>query len=118
GDYMALRFKVADQVFGRREAEQDLRDGHIVLASDARGVATFVRFDEGGALAAGETRLRYRIRAGRVKFATNAFFFQEGHAERYESARYGEFRVAADGEAILTDLCDQNLVSLSDPEQP
>jgi uncharacterized membrane-anchored protein len=48
--------------------------------------------------------LRYRVRNGELKFATNAFFFQEGTAKRYEGARYGEFRVAPDGELLLTGL--------------
>lgn len=43
------------------------------------------------------------------KFATNSFFFQEGHAMDYAKARYGEFRVAGSGECILTGLRDENL---------
>lgn len=39
--------------------------------------------------------------------ATNAFFFQEGHAERYEKAHYGEFRVDKEGELLLTALYDE-----------
>jgi len=56
--------------------------------------------------------MQYRIRDRQVKFATNAFFFQEGHAQDYVKARYGEFRVAASGECILTGLRDENLVQL------
>jgi len=44
------------------------------------------------------------MRDGRPKFATNAFFFQEGDAGLYEAARYGEFRVDDDGELLLTGL--------------
>ncbi|MET0346848.1 MAG: GDYXXLXY domain-containing protein [Casimicrobiaceae bacterium] len=40
------------------------------------------------------------------KLGTNAFFFEEGTGDRYAGARYGEFRVAPDGEAILTGLRD------------
>jgi hypothetical protein len=67
-------------------------------------VASFVRLDDGTPLAADELRVRYRIRDGRPKFATNAFFFQEGDAELYDAARYGEFRVDDDGELLLTGL--------------
>lgn len=105
GDYMALRYRVADEAFGRG-ATQRVDDGHIVVRLDPNGVAAFRRFDEGGPLAADEARLRYRIRNGQPKFATNAYFFEEGHAQDYASARYGEFRVAPDGEAILTGLRD------------
>jgi len=33
-------------------------------------------------------------------------FFQEGHAERYQNARFGEFRVGPDGKAILIRMRD------------
>ena len=114
GDYMALRFKVADDAFGRRPAKE-ATDGRIVVKLDERGVGSFVRRDGGEPLAAGEMPLRYRIRNGEVKFATNAFFFQEGHAKHYEPARYGEFRVAPSGDLLLTHLRGEKLERLGAP---
>ena len=111
GDFMALRFKVEVDAFGPARKE-DLTDGRIVVKRDARGVAAFVRRDAGEPLAADELRLRYRVRDGRVKFATNAFFFQEGHARLYERARYGEFRAARDGDLLLTHLRGEALERL------
>ncbi|MBI1942329.1 MAG: GDYXXLXY domain-containing protein, partial [Betaproteobacteria bacterium] len=93
GDYMALRFRVADEIYARDRPRQ-AEDGRVVIKLDERGVGRFVRRDGGEPLAQGELALRYRVREGRVKFATNAFFFQEGHARFYARARYGEFRVA------------------------
>jgi uncharacterized membrane-anchored protein len=109
GDYMALRFADADSL---TESERRLGDGHIVLKLDDRGVGRFVRRDEGQPLQANEVRMRYRIRGDTVKFATNAWFFEEGQAERFASARFGEFRVGADGEAILTALRNERLERL------
>jgi uncharacterized membrane-anchored protein len=114
GDYMALRFKVADNAFGHGPQE-DARDGRIVVRLDERGVGSFVRRDGGEPLAAGEVLLRYRIRDRHVKFATNAFFFQEGHAQHYAGARYGEFRVSPSGELLLTHLRGENLERLGPP---
>ena len=111
GDYMALRFKVATQAFAQKDL-QTLKDGHLVVTLDERNVASFNRFAESSTLAENEILLRYRIRNGRSKFATNAFFFQEGHSKDYENARYGEFRVAPNGEAILTQMRDKDLVVL------
>jgi uncharacterized membrane-anchored protein len=111
GDYMALRFKVENDAFGRARREE-LSDGRIVVRLDERGVAAFVRRDGGEPLGAGEVRLRYRVRDGRVKFATNAYFFQEGTAGIYERARYGEFRASASGELLLTHLRGENLERL------
>ncbi|MEG3081127.1 GDYXXLXY domain-containing protein [Halomonas sp. 5021] len=65
--------------------------------------------DDGTSLADDEQQLRYRIRTGQVRFATDAFFFQEGHAERYEPARYGRFRINEDGEPLLVALHDSEL---------
>ncbi|HSE01127.1 MAG TPA: GDYXXLXY domain-containing protein [Burkholderiales bacterium] len=114
GDYMALRFKIADDAFGRGRSKES-EDGRVVVKLDPRNVATYVRRDDGNALAEGEAVLRYRVRDGEVKFATNAYFFQEGHARYYERARYGEFRVAPDGETILTAMRGEKLEILGPP---
>lgn len=106
GDYMALDYGLARDLAARKPPGEVLRDGHVVLALDAQNVASFVRFDDGSPLAPDQVRLRYRVREGEVRFATNAFFFEEGRAQRYEPARYGVFRVDAGGEAILTGLRD------------
>jgi len=107
GDYMALRFKVAGDAFARRP--DDGSGGYLVIGLDARGVGGFVRVDDGKQLGQDELRMRYRVRNGMVKFGTNAYFFQEGRAERFETARYGEYRVGEDGEAILTQLRGRDL---------
>ena len=110
GDYMALRFKVTEGAFGRGRAKEGLSDGRVVIMVDTHGLGSFSRFDDGTALSSDEVLMRYRIRGEFVKFATNAFFFQEGDAKLYGDARYGEFRVDEKGESILTGLRGQNLV--------
>ena len=110
GDYMALQFRVARDGFA--QVETGAGDGRLVLAQDARGVASFRRIDDGAPLAADEVRMRYRVRHNALKLATNAWFFEEGHDRDYAKARYGEFRVAPDGEAILTGLRDESLQTL------
>ena len=114
GDYMALRFRVAADVQRLRRGE-DLRDGHLVVAVDGRGVGSFRRLDDATPLAADEVSLRYRVRGDQLKFATNAFFFQEGAAPRYQPARYGEFRVGDNGDMILTGLRGESLEPLGQP---
>lgn len=116
GDYMALRFAVANEVETAlstaamsRGPNAEVTDGYAVVAVDNRGVATFKRIDANQPLSAGEIRMRFRVRNGGVKFATNAFFFQEGHAQRYESARYGQFRVDDAGELLLAAMYDKDL---------
>jgi uncharacterized membrane-anchored protein len=114
GDYMALRFRLANDAFG---SGRDLKDGRIVVALDERGVGKFKRFEDATPLAPDEVLVRYRVRNGQPKLATNAFFFQEGHAQIYQVARYGEFRASPDGEVILTAMRDANLKVLGPTPQ-
>ena len=120
GDYMALRFRLANAVHKalpqkpmNRRYEVDAADGHVVVALDARRVAAFKRLSDDQPLAGDEMRLRYRVRNGDVKFATNAFFFQEGHAHHYEPAQYGQFRVDTKGELLLVGMYDKHLIKLA-----
>jgi len=100
GDYMALRFEIANNI--SVEAE-----GSAPLFVDERGIATINASPDTARL-----RIRYRVRNGQVWLGTNAYFFEEGTAERYQGARYGEFRVDRDsGEAILVGLADEKLRS-------
>jgi uncharacterized membrane-anchored protein len=101
GDYMALRFQIADDI----EAEES---GSASLSVDERGIATLSRSP-----GAGDLRIRYRLRNGQIWLGTNAYFFEEGTAQRYEDAKFGEFRIDRDsGEAVLVALTDQNLAPI------
>jgi uncharacterized membrane-anchored protein len=104
GDYMALRFALAREIEHRDEAAQHIeREGETAVAAlalDDRHVASLA-----DAAAPAAMRLRYRIRGGQVWLGTDAFFFEEGTAERFRTARYGEFRVdRRSGEAVLVGL--------------
>ena len=127
GDYMALRFAVADEVYKALPKVHESRrwrhdiaagDGSVVVTLDQRNVATFSRLDNDQKLSGSEKLLSYRIRNGTVKFATNAFFFQEGQAKSYEAARYGQFRVNDKGELLLTAMYDKDLNKLEQSIKP
>ena len=142
GDYMALRFKIADDiraalkhVQAQSMADQQSlsnSDGYVIVNIDENHIAHFLaiadaQYDgKGGAENSGgssvkdsqviaaqnQLRLQYRVRNGQIKFATNAFFFQEGHASVYEAADFGEFRVNSNGEPLLTAMYDADLNKL------
>lgn len=122
GDYMALNFQVAADVYTALPKLETRRgwnwevaatDGFAVVNLDKNKIGRFVRIHDNQMLADQDILMRYRVRNGTVKFATNAFFFQEGHAQAYEQAKYGGFRVSEDGELLLVEMLDQNLKAIS-----
>ena len=96
--------------------EKKTIEGWAVLNIDERGVGQFSTIATSPESAANQINLAFRIRSGTIKFATNAFFFQEGTGELYERARYGEFRLNPKGEPLLVGLRDENLVKLVNVE--
>jgi len=125
GDYMALRFHLANRVHDslpkkqapdRWRHEVQAGDGKAVVRLDDLKRGSFSRIHNEQPLAEDEILMRYRVRNGEVKFATNAFFFQEGHAEYYQPARYGQFRVDDAGELLLVAMHDKDLNKLG-PEK-
>lgn len=102
GDYMVLDYAISRAQGWNKDWP---RDGRLVLRLDEHGVGQFVRFQHPGTpLAPDELLVRYRVRDGRVRLGAEAFFFQEGHAQRYDAARYGELRVAPNGTSVLVGL--------------
>ncbi|AYD62502.1 DUF4401 domain-containing protein [Achromobacter sp. B7] len=123
GDYMALNFAASRDITrlrlgGDRLADEDSLmgfepDGYVMLQADSRGVATPLRIQpDAQPHAPTEVPLRYRVRDRGVRIVTNAWFFQEGEAKRFEVARYGELRVAENGEALLVRMLGEDLQPL------
>lgn len=122
GDYMALRFAVtakarkaliASQATTGEYSKQSA-DGYVVLELDDKGIGRFNRIDDSNPLKNNEVRMLYRKRGRKIKFATNAFFFQEGKAKMYEAAKYGEFRVADNGDSILVSMLNEELQKIGE----
>jgi uncharacterized membrane-anchored protein len=125
GDYMALRFRLGNEVHNalpktkehqRWRHNVDASDGYVVVSLDKRNIGSFKRLYKDQALSKNEILMRYRVRNGVVKLATNAFFFQEGHGKYYQQARYGLFRVDGRGELLLVAVFDKNLNKLGPAE--
>ena len=129
GDYMALRYVVnndirkalaaqknaqenapkADQKAATAREQKRNTEGLAVLRITNDPVpqaATFVRLDDGSPLQADEFLLAYRLRGYEVTSAAPAFYFQEGTAHQYAGAKFGIFKLAADGKTLLVGLCD------------
>lgn len=116
GDYMTLRFSLGNDIQHARNTDEGTArnavDGYVVIRLNENKVGSFLGLTSEYESVKDEQRLYYRVRNGRVKFTTNAFFFQEGHAERYEPARYGKFRVNSKAQPLLVALYDNDLKEL------
>jgi uncharacterized membrane-anchored protein len=126
GDYMALRFQLTDNLSQALMKKNDrdrsagyliAADDYVVVSLDEHNIGTFKDIYTAQPLARNELLLHYRVRGGEVKLATNGFFFQEGHREYYEPARFGQFRVDDKGELLLTAMYDKDLNLLGPPEK-
>ena len=118
GDYMTLRFSLANRIYSELPKSEkyrgwrrnvDATDGFVKVNLDTNKLATFDSLHESIAqdeINSNTKFLRFRVRGGQVIFATNAFFFQEGHATYYENAQYGQFRADTKGELILEAMVD------------
>lgn len=115
GDYMALNYAITQPLqlaFYQRHQESRFipapTSGTLIVDIDAQRRVTQAQFDQGAPLKVNQLRMKYHINAGTLTVGTNAWFFQEGQGKRFDRARYGSFRVAEDGTALLTALLDEN----------
>src|SRR5438105_15785012 len=109
GDFMRLNFRVPFDARTSREGLGDGRRLHVVARRDERGVATLLRIDEAMPASPDELRFELTPKNGQWTLVTDAWFFKEGEAARFAHAKYGEFRVDANGRALLVGLRDAKL---------
>lgn len=107
GDYMRLRYAIEREA--SKASEKDLaKRGYMVIHTNDAGVAQFQRFYDGNPLKADEKLLRFYKQNRFVRIIPASFFFQEGHAKYYETAKYGVFIFDTSGNHILAGLADED----------
>ena len=87
-------------------------DGYLVLAQDERGVGRSCASSPAPSRAPMARCRCATARDNGVRIVTNAYFFPEGQAKRYEVARFGELRVGENGEALLVRMLGADLQPL------
>lgn len=109
GDYMALAFDTgALPDPGRAGDGRALSGPHVAVAAiDARGVAKFVALD--APPAQGQVPVQIRVKNRRWFVGSDAWYFEEGRAQDYGGAKFGQFRLGEDGRLLLTGMADENL---------
>src|SRR5476649_995654 len=116
GDYMALNYALTQPLQQQLQAQNDAchdsgvacvpASGTVIVELDAQRRAVRAEFDHGQILRAQDVVMKYHFSEHGLNIGTRSYFFQEGHAERFAGARYGEFRVDKEGTALLTYLLD------------
>ena len=112
GDFMRLNFRIPGEVQSNVDALLTSQRPRVIARRDARGVATLLRIDAGTPLGADELRIELTPKHGRWILVSDAWFFKEGEAKRWQAAKYGEFRVEPSGRAVLVGLRGANLEPL------
>lgn len=107
GDYMVLRYKIAEGVM----ADSIPKRGYCVVFIDTYGVANRVRFQENPTpLNEDEYAIGYTAaRHNNIFIGAESYFFQEGQGEKYSEAKYGGVKLDHNGNSLLTGLYDENL---------
>lgn len=109
GDYMTLRFNLPAEIEPLSAAS-----GFAVAKRADNGVAIVTHWHDGvSRLRSNEVLIEVVRRGDRNVLVTDAWYFEEGDADRWSSAKYGEFRIDGEGKAILVGLRNQALVAIS-----
>ena len=80
---------------------------------DERGIAHSPKLlAPGEAVPAGAQLLELTPKGGQWTFVSDAWFFKEGEAARWQPAKYGEFRVTPEGKGLLVRVVGEDLKPL------
>lgn len=106
GDYMALRYAISEDIYKLNIPKR----GYCVVQLDSVGVASRKRFQKDVTpINQGEYLIEYTSSDyWNINIGAESFFFQEGHADKYENAKYGGIKVDKDGNSLLIGLYDEN----------
>jgi len=106
GDYMVLNYDIPSTM---NTIAKKQRDGLFVYTIDSNKVMTLLRVaSKHETLQKNEKLIQFRYRKRRVQLGANHFFFQEGKAEIFTQAEFGEVRIDHNGSVILVGLRDKN----------
>lgn len=110
GDYMDLRYKISEGI----SPEDIPKRGYCVVRLDSNSVAEKVRFQKDlTPLKEDEYLIEYTASGNRnINIGAESFFFQEGHAQNYENAKYGGVKIDNEGNSLLVGLYNEHLENI------
>lgn len=109
GDYMDLRYAIADTLWNENSKSKLPKKGFYVVELDSNKVAKFIKvLNENVKVETNQFILPYHYSGYRFNLGAESFFFQEGNAKKYENAEYGGLKVDKNGNTVLFGLYDKN----------
>ena len=103
GDYMSLRYAITQ--FNHNESLP--KRGYCIVQIQPDSVAKRVRFQaEKHPMKDGEYLISYTSTSFTVFIGAESYFFQEGQAAKYDSAKYGGLIIDREGHGLLMGLYD------------
>jgi uncharacterized membrane-anchored protein len=110
GDFMALNI---DEI-AKNQSTATTKQGFLILKLDQKSIGVFVRWQPTlTELPSDEVAIHYNkdINSA-IKIGAESFFFQEGHGDKYAEAKFAAMKVNKQGEGVLEDLYNENLVKI------
>lgn len=110
GDYMQLRYRLIRDI----DDNVNCHAGLCLVTCNDSSIATAINFVgvNKSNLSKQECLLKYGCNGNEVHLGAESYFFEEGQAAKYDSARYGGLRVDEDGNSVLVGLFDARLKQL------
>jgi uncharacterized membrane-anchored protein len=106
GDYMRLNYDIS-----RGIANDSIpKRGYCIVRIDENGVGAKIRLQHNiKPLNDGEYAIAYTANRWRMNIGAESYFFEEGQAVKYDSAKYGGMKIDQNGNNLLIGLYDRNL---------
>lgn len=109
GDYMRLNYEISRNI----HSDSIPKRGYCIVKLDENGVGTKIRLQNDiKPLNEGEYAIVYTASNWRINIGAESYFFEEGQAEKYDSAKYGGMKIDNQGNNLLIGLYDENLMKI------
>ena len=109
GDYMRLNYEISGNV----SVGNIPKRGYCIVKLDSDGIAGKVRLQNDiTPVNPGEYPIEYTAGSWNINIGAESYFFEEGNAGKFDSARYGGIKIDNQGNSILIGLYDEELTKI------
>ncbi len=119
GDYMRLAFAIERKI-DKEAAKAQAKTGRLIIKVNEKRIGEFVDFYKDQPLKPEQKTIRYNKKwrwNSPLSIQPASYFFQEGHRQIYQRAKYGVFKYSDQHTYLLTALADENQTIIKPPEK-